>query len=106
MPREKITVYVDDIKLTGNWRGWNWVVKEDTCTGVWKKLEDLRYFLAIQVSIKGSLSQRKYVWNPLKDVGMLRCKLGDAPIDVKDKIGASTEHTAVNKLVGNSIGTY
>ena len=37
---------------------------------------------------------------------MLRCKLGDAPIDVKDKIGASTEHTAVNKLVGNSIGTY
>ncbi|KAA0054215.1 putative mitochondrial protein [Cucumis melo var. makuwa] len=55
-----------------------------------KDLENLKYFLGIEVarSRKGiSASQRKYTLDLLKETGMIRCKPADAPMEFNAKLG-------------------
>ena len=54
-----------------------------------KDLGNLRYLLGIEVvrSRKGIfISQRKYILNLLKEIGMLGCKAVETPIEISHKV--------------------
>ena len=74
-------------------------------------LGPLRYFLGMEVAKpkKGIVvSQRKYVFDLLKETGMSRCRPTDNPFDPNQKLGDDKEGDMVNttryqKLVGKLI---
>ena len=114
-PEKKVAiliVYIDDIILTGNY--------EDELTRMKKSLArefeikdlgPLKYFLGMEVaqSRKGIfISQRKYVLDLLKEIGMLGCKPADTPMNSTKKIGTEENSAPVEKgryqrLVGRLI---
>ncbi|RVW86908.1 Retrovirus-related Pol polyprotein from transposon RE1 [Vitis vinifera] len=76
-----------------------------------KDLGNLKYFLGMEVarSRKGIVvSQRKYIFDLLKETGMLGCKPIDTPMDSQKKLGIEKESTPVDRgryqrLVGRLI---
>jgi len=76
-----------------------------------KDLENLRYFLGMEVarSKEGiSVTQRKYMLDLLKETGMMNCKPTETPIDSSQRLGAKLEGVPVDKeryqrLVGRLI---
>ncbi|RVW63213.1 Copia protein [Vitis vinifera] len=76
-----------------------------------KDLGNLKYFLGMEVarSRKGIVvSQRKYILDLLKEIGMLGCKPIDTPMDSQKKLGIEKESTPVDRgryqrLVGRLI---
>jgi len=65
-----------------------------------KNLGDLKYFLGVEVarSSKGIfLSQRKYVLDLLKEIGMLGCKHVDTPIVEKHYLGIYPNQEPVDR---------
>ena len=68
-----------------------------------KDLGSLRYFLGMEVARNKngiSVSQRKYIFEFLKEIEMLGCKVVNTPIDPLKKIGESEKSIPVD------IGTY
>lgn len=107
-----LSVYVDDIAITGNdeeeiHRLKQILSKEFEI----KDLGHMKYFLGMEVarSKEGiSVSQRKYVIDLLKDTGMIGCKPVETPMDPNVKITARVNETAADKgqyqrLVGRLI---
>jgi Reverse transcriptase (RNA-dependent DNA polymerase) len=106
-----LAVYVDDMIITGN--------DEDEIARLKvrpgnefevKDLGHLRYFFGIEVARgpKGIvLSQRKYVVDLLKEMGMLGCKSVSTPIDQKSKLSAEAyepvDKERYQRLVGRLI---
>lgn len=85
-----LSVYVDDIILTGDDRSGIVQVKKNL-SSVFdvKDLGDLKYFLGIEVARSRhgiSLSQRKYSLNLLRDTGMTGCRPASTPMGPKRKI--------------------
>jgi hypothetical protein len=76
-----------------------------------KDLASLKYFLSIEVARSKHgifISQRKYVLDLLKEIGMLGCKATDNPVEVNVKLGEDSESPLVDKgkyqrLVGQLI---
>ena len=76
-----------------------------------KDLENLRYFLSIEVtrSKRGIyVAQRKYILDLLNEIGMLGCKPVGTPIDQNHQLGVIIEERLVDKgryqrLVGRLI---
>ena len=65
-----------------------------------KDLGNLKYFLGMEIakSRKGiSVSQRKYVLDLLKEIGMLGRKPTNTPIDPTTKLGAKENCALVDK---------
>ncbi|RVW73986.1 Retrovirus-related Pol polyprotein from transposon RE1 [Vitis vinifera] len=107
-----LIVYVDDIILTGDH-----VTKMDRLKKSLalefeiKDLGSLRYFLGMEVarSKRGIVvSQRKYILDLLKEMGMSGCRPADTPIDPNQKLGDTKDGNLVNttryqKLVGKLI---
>ena len=81
-----LVIYVDDIILMGNDENEARRLKEELDKEFEiKDLRNLRYFLGIEVarSRKGIfISQRKYVLDLLKEIGMFECKAVETPIEV------------------------
>ena len=109
---EILIVYVDDIILIGDYE--DELIKLKTLLAKefeTKDLGSLKYFLGMEVarSRKGiSLSQRKYVLDLLKEIGMLGCKPAETPMDSSTKLGANKDSVPVDKgryqrLVGKLI---
>ena len=68
-----------------------------------KDLGSLRYFLGMEVARNKngiSVSQRKYIFEFLKEIEMLGCKVVNTPMDPLKKIGESEKSIPVD------IGTY
>lgn len=68
-----------------------------------KDLGSLRYFLGMEVARNKngiSVSQRKYIFDFLKEIEMLGCKAVNTPMDPLKKIGES------EKSIPIDIGTY
>ncbi|KAH9769750.1 protein kinase domain-containing protein [Citrus sinensis] len=86
-----LTVYVDDIILTGDDTEEMSILKQ--CLAKEFEIKDLgqlRYFLGMEVarSTKGIMvSQRKYTLDLLKKTGMSGCKPADTPINPNVKLG-------------------
>ena len=106
-----LVVYDDDIILMENDENEARRLKEELNKEFEiKDLGNLRYFLGIEVarSRKGILiSQRKYVLDLLKEIGMLGCKDVETPIEANHKV-ETTMREAVNResyqrLVGKLI---
>ena len=109
-----LLVYVDDIILTGTNP-----MEISTITGLLhnffhiKNLGDLTYFIGIEVAHNATgihLSQRKYILDLLKDVGMLGCGLAPTPMLHNTKLSATkgiplgdAESTAYRRLIGRLI---
>ncbi|KAL5851107.1 hypothetical protein ACOSQ3_006225 [Xanthoceras sorbifolium] len=107
-----LIVYVDDIVLTGNY-----VEEMVTLKGLLAKefeikdLGNLKYFLGMEVArskIGIVVSLRKYVFDLLKETGMMGCKHADTPMDSTTKLRAKVESGLVDKgryqrLVGKLI---
>lgn len=97
-----LIVYLDDIILIGNNMHEMKILKQlMTKKFEIKDLGVLRYFLGIEVarSWRGIfLSQRKYVLDLLKEVGMTGCKPSDTWIEPNHTLGACVES---NKPIDN-----
>ena len=103
-----LTVYVDDIIITGDDK--EEIARLKECLGKAFEVKDLgrlKYFLGIEVarSAKGIvLSQRKYTLDLLSDVGMLGCRAAATPIDQNHKVTAQSgqlvEKERYQRLVG------
>ncbi|KAF7808226.1 sacsin isoform X2 [Senna tora] len=107
-----LIVYVDDIIVTENCE-----TKVERLKGILniefevKDLGPLRYFLGMEVArstLGIYISQRKYILDLLKEIGMLGCKPADTPMDPYNKIGAKKDFDPVDKgryqrLVGKLI---
>ena len=97
-----LIVYLDDIILIGNNMHEMKILKQPmTKKFEIKDLGVLRYFLGIEVarSWRGIfLSQRKYVLDLLKEVGMTGCKPNDTWIEPNHRLGACVES---NKPIDN-----
>ena len=68
-----------------------------------KDLGSLRYFLGMEVARNKngiSVSQRKYIFEFLKEIEMLGCKVVNTPMDPLKKIGE------LEKSIPVDIGTY
>jgi Reverse transcriptase (RNA-dependent DNA polymerase) len=106
-----LIVYMDDIVLTGNDLAEMKRLKASLAKKFeMKDLGELRYFLGIEVarSKKGViLSQQRYVLDLLSDIGMLRCKPANTPIDTNHKLsgerGNQVEKGQYQRLVGRLI---
>ncbi|WVZ66155.1 hypothetical protein U9M48_015421 [Paspalum notatum var. saurae] len=106
-----LTVYVDDIIITGDdTEEIRHLKKELGKAFEVKDLGQLRYFLGIEVarSSKGIvLSQRKYVLDLLAETGMLGCRTVASPIDRNHKLcaelGDPVDKEAYQRLVGRLI---
>ncbi|XP_057984606.1 uncharacterized mitochondrial protein AtMg00810-like [Hevea brasiliensis] len=87
-----LTVYVDDIVVTGDNKEEMALLKERLAQEFEiKDLGMLKYFLGIEVarSDKGIfISQRKYILDLLEETGMLGCKLAESPIEANHKVQA------------------
>lgn len=96
-----LIVYVDDIIVTGD---------DDVEVGRLKQmlanefevkdLGQLKYFIGMEVARakKGILiSQRKYVLDLLKEIGMLGCKPAETPIDANKKLDLDSGGKSVDR---------
>ncbi|KAK4254159.1 hypothetical protein QN277_020331 [Acacia crassicarpa] len=107
-----LTVYVDDIILTGDDEvEINQIKKALAREFQIKDLGEMKYFLGMEVArSKGGIyiSQRKYVLDLLKESGMTGCRPSDTPIQV-DKIneganlGKSVDIGNYQRMVGKLI---
>jgi Reverse transcriptase (RNA-dependent DNA polymerase) len=106
-----LTVYVDDMIISGNDEGEIVLLKKKLGKEFEvKDLGQLRYFLGIEIA-RGAerivLSQRKYVLDLLTETGMLGCRPAVAPIDQKFKLSAETgepvDRERYQRLVGRLI---
>ncbi|KAK8915915.1 hypothetical protein KSP39_PZI023039 [Platanthera zijinensis] len=83
-----LTVYVDDILLTGDDReGVNMTKKHLLQHFVTKDMRSLKYFLGVEIFRKSGsivLSQRKYASDLLKETGLLGAKPARSPMSVGD----------------------
>ena len=79
-----LVVYVDDIIFMGNDENEARRLKEELNKEFEiKDLGNLRYFLGIEVARSSKrifISQRKYVLDLLKEIGMLGCKVVETPL--------------------------
>ena len=86
-----LIVYVDDIILTGDDLVEMDRLKQSLATNFEiKDLSALKYFLGMEVtgSKKGIVdSQRKYILNLLKEIGMSGCKPVDTPVEHNLRLG-------------------
>lgn len=86
-----LTIYVDDMIITGNDKEEIDRLQENLATEFeMKNLGGLKYFLGIKVARSRErifLSQRKYVLDLLSEVGLLDCKPADTPIIQNHKLG-------------------
>ncbi|KAK5836567.1 hypothetical protein PVK06_012359 [Gossypium arboreum] len=106
-----IIVYVDDIILTGDDVDEIRSLKEHLALEFeMKDLGPLKYFLGMEIarSKKGLVvSQRKYVIDLLKEVGMSGCRPVDTPIDpnvkFRNKEGRLVDKGQYQRLVGKLI---
>ena len=105
-------MYVDDIILTrDDVREMNRLKTSISSTFEIKDIGPLKYFLGMEVarSKKGIVvSQRNYVLDLFKEIGMSGCRLADTLIDPDQKLGDDKEGDMVNttryqKLVGKLI---
>lgn len=105
-------MYVDDIILTGNDLIEMERLKRSLSSSFEiKDLGTLRYFLGMVVArFKNgfAVSQRKYVFDLLKETGMSGCRPADTPIDLNHKLveakdRAPVDTTRYQKLVGKLI---
>lgn len=104
-----LIIYVDDIILTGDIISKMGTLKRSLETEFEvKDLGQMQYFLGMEVAMsKGgiSVSQRKYIYNFLKEIGMLGCKPSDIPIDTGSKIeddGNVDQKDRYQRLAGKS----
>ena len=85
-----LIVYVDDIVITSSDRMVLGNVNSISSTTFRQKnLGKLKYFLGIEIVQSKSgvvMSQRKYVLDILKEIGMLDCKPIDTPMDPNVKL--------------------
>ena len=106
-----LVVYVDDIILMGNDEHEARRLKEELNKEFEiNDLGNLRYFLGIEVarSRKGIIiSQRKYVLDLLKEIGILGCKVVETPIEVNHKVETimreDLDRESYRRLVGKLI---
>jgi Reverse transcriptase (RNA-dependent DNA polymerase) len=107
-----LIIYVDDMIITGNDEEEMHRLEEKLSQEFeTKNLGRLKYFLGIEVmrSEEGIfLSQRKYVLNLLKELGMLECKPTDSPMVPNTKFEVKPDQIPENKeryqrLVGKLI---
>ena len=107
-----LIVYVDDMILTEDYLVEMRRVKEQLALEFEiKDLRNLRYFLGMEVARNRSgiyVSQRKYVINFLKEIGMLGYKLVNTPVDPSVKldlhsVGALVEKRQYQRLVSKLI---
>ena len=107
-----LTVYVDDIVLTGNdLEELERVTRSLASAFEMNDLGMLRYFLGMEVARNKfgiAVSQQKYVLDLLKETKMIGCKLVDTPIDPSVKFGLEAESVPVDRgryqrLVGKLI---
>ncbi|XP_016718594.1 uncharacterized mitochondrial protein AtMg00810-like [Gossypium hirsutum] len=76
-----------------------------------KDLGNLKYFLGMEVSssqIGISISQRKYVFDLVSEVGLMGCKLAETPMEFNLKLGTNKDGEEIDKgryqrLVGRLI---
>ena len=82
-------MYVDDIILTGDDNDELEELKKTFAKEFEiKDLGQLLYFLGMEIARTKkaiSISQRKYALDLLKEIGMLRCKLAETPIEANWK---------------------
>jgi hypothetical protein len=94
-------VYVDDIVLTENDDGETQNLKHHLANDFEiKDLGSLKYFLGIEVARSKHgifISQRKYIFDLLKEARMLGCKATDNPVEVNVKLGEGIESPLVDK---------
>ena len=88
-------IYVDDIVLSGDDQTEISQLKQRMSTEFEiKDLGNLKNFLGMKVvrSKEGiSVSQRKYTFNLLTEIGMLGCRFADTPIEFNCKLGNSND---------------
>ena len=93
-------MYVDDIILTGDdVREMNRLKTSISSTFEIKDIGPLKYFLGMEVarSKKGIVvSQRNYVLDLFKEIGMSGCRLADTLINPDQKLGDDKEGDMVN----------
>ncbi|KAL3520398.1 hypothetical protein ACH5RR_018547 [Cinchona calisaya] len=86
-----LIVYVDDIILTGDDTAEMERLKSKLASEFEiKDLGSLKYFLGMEVarSKRGiEVSQRKYILDLLKEIGMSECRPAETPIDPNKKFG-------------------
>ncbi|KAL3512095.1 hypothetical protein ACH5RR_024812 [Cinchona calisaya] len=99
--RAMLIVHVGDIILTGDHqeeigRLKSFLAKEFEI----KDLGNLKYFLGMEIARSKreiSISQRKYVLDLLKEIGMLGCKPADTFMDPNSKIGRKEDSAPIDK---------
>ena len=96
-----LIVYMDDIILTGDDCDEMERLKRNLASEFeMKDLGNLRYFLGMEVARNKtgiSVSQRKYVMDLLKEMGMLGCKLVDTPMDPSLNLSEQMSSSPVDK---------
>lgn len=104
-----LTVYVDDILITGSSDHIiTWVKDELHITFTIKDMGDAAYFLAIEITKCTSgmlLSQTKYILDILEDFNMLHTKPAVTPLPAGLKLSAcdnsgSADHSKYRRLIG------
>ena len=84
-----LAIYVDDILLTGNNDAVIFATKAYLQTHfAIRDLKTPRYFLGIEFAYqsgKFALSQRKYAWDLLQEMGLLGCKPATSPLEARPK---------------------
>ena len=107
-----LSVYVDDIIITGNDTTGIARVKEKLGTVFdVKDLGPLRYFLGIEIARSRhgiSMTQRKYILDLLSDTGMMGCRPASTPMDPNIKISSESgellsDPSSYQRLVGRLI---
>jgi len=85
-----VVLYVDDIVLTGSDHHGISQVKQHLCQHFQTKdLGKLRYFLGIEVAQSSTgivISQRKYAFDILEEIGLMNSKSVDTPMDPNVKL--------------------
>ncbi|XP_070031841.1 uncharacterized mitochondrial protein AtMg00810-like [Nicotiana tomentosiformis] len=85
-----LVIYVDDIVITGHDQGGITNLKQHLFQHFQtKNLDTLKYFLGIEVAHSSSgifISQRKYVLDILKEIGMMSCRPVDTLMDPNAKL--------------------